>query len=158
MNSLKIYNFIEAYGGKCIELNSAFVSNYNLSKASELQDTDYLLLPLRATKLKVINHMGNFYFKNKDIEYHVHGTGITFTLDEIKYSFEYLPQTNNRNTPIFSISSIYDYMKVVYGYIEQDKFTEVMNELVDKKLITKIDEYGFSFYIPHLELSKNTIQ
>lgn len=156
MNNLKIYNFIESYGARCIKLNFALISNFRLNKISDLQDTsnNYFLLPLRAGKLKIISHLGNFALENKDIEYHIHGTGITFTLDEIKYSFEYFPQVNNNNIPIFSISSIYDYIETIYENIEQDVFMKIMNKLVDDKRIIKIYEHGFSFYIPELEVTQ----
>lgn len=158
MNYHKLYNEIKEYALKCVFYNERLIISYQLQNIPELIDYNHFVLPIAAVKKKIIIYKDFFTVNQTDVEYHIHGTGVTFTFDEIRYSFQYFPQIENKNIPIFSISSIYDYMKVVYGYIEQDKFTEVMNELVDEKLITKIDEHGFSFYIPELELSKNTIQ
>ncbi|WP_294281695.1 hypothetical protein [uncultured Chryseobacterium sp.] len=147
MNYVKIYKFIENYKTKCVELNSALILNFNLNKLPELQGTDYFILPLRANKLKVINHIDNFCIEDKNIRYHIHGAGMTFTCDEIMYSFEYLPRVNNKNIPIFSVSSIYDYIKIVYRHIEQYEFLEIINNFIQEKLLIKIDEHTFSFYI-----------
>lgn len=158
MNYHKLYNEIKEYALKCVCYNEHLIINYQLQNIPELSDYNHFVLPIAAVKKRLIVYRNFFSVNQTNIEYHVHGTGVTFTFNKIRYSFQYFPKIGNENIPIFSISSVYDYIKIVYGYIEQDKFTEIMNELVDEKLITKIDEYGFSFYIPKLELSKNIIQ
>lgn len=150
MNYHKLYNEIKEYAFKCMSYNEHLILDYQLQNIPELSGYNHFVLPIAAVKKKIIIYKGFFSINHTIVEYHLHGTGVTFTFNEIRYSFQYFPQIGNENIPIFSISPIYDYIKIVFGYIEQDKFTGIMNKLVDEKLIIKIDEVGFSFYIPHL--------
>lgn len=157
MDNSKIYNFIESYGAKCIKLNFALISNFKLNEILELQDVNHFVLPLRAGKLKIISHVGNFILENEDVEYHIHGTGITFTINEIKYSFNFEP-IKESILPVFSISSLYDYITLVYKKMNHNDFTAIINQLVEKRLLVNIHENVLSYYIPQLELSKNNYQ
>lgn len=154
MKNLNIYNSIEFYGSKCIELNSVLISKFSLNTNSDLQDINYLLLPFRASRLKIINYKGSFISENQSVEYHIHGTGITFYLNEIKYSFNFEP-INGNIQPIFSISSLYDYITLIYKKMDHNDFTEIIAQLIDKKLLINIHEKAMSYYIPKLELPKD---
>lgn len=157
MKNSKIYNLIESYGTKCIELNFGLISNLKLNENSDLKDINYFLLPLRASKLKIINHIGSFILQNKNVEYHIHGTGITFYLNEIKYSFNLEPTNPKNIQPIFSISELYDYIILFFEEMNHNKFIEIITQFVNEGLLVKVHEDVLSYYIPHLELSKNVI-
>jgi len=157
MDNSKIYNFIESYGIKCVKLNFALISYYKLNEISDLQDINHFALPLRANRLKMISHLGNFILENQDVQYHIHGTGITFTINEIEYSFNFEPIKENI-LPVFSISSLYDYITIVYKKVSHNDFTVIINQLVEKRLLINIHENVLSYYIPHLEFPKNNYQ
>ena len=157
MGTSKIYNFIESYGAKCIKLNFALISNFNLNVILDLQDINHFALPLRASNLKIISHVGNFILENEDVEYHIHGTGITFTINEIKYSFNIEP-VKEKILPVFSISSLYDYITLVYKKMSHNDFTAVINQLVEERLLINIHQNVLSYYLPQLEFSKNNYQ
>lgn len=155
MNNLNIYNSIEFYGSKCIELNFALISKFGLNTNSDLQNIDYLLLPFRASRLKIINYKGSFILGNQNLEYHIHGTGITFNLNEVRYSFNFEP-INGHITPVFSISSLYDYIILVYKKIDHKDFTNAITQLTDEGLLINIHEKAMSYYIPQLEYKNNS--
>lgn len=157
MDNSKIYNFIESYGAKCIKLNFALISNFKLNEILDLQDINHFILPIRASKLKIIGHVGNFILENENVEYHIHGTGITFTVNEIKYSFNFEP-IKESILPVFSISSLYDYITLVYKKMNHNDFAAIINQLVGKRLLINIHENVLSYYIPQLEFSKNNYQ
>ncbi|WPO81907.1 hypothetical protein SD427_14180 [Chryseobacterium sp. JJR-5R] len=159
MINLKLHNLIKEYALNCIRFNDLLISQFNLNNKNELENTDYFVLPLRAYKLRIIENKKKIKVGNgEQLEYQIHGTGITFIFNNINYSFEYFPRIDDKSIPIFSISTIYEYIKIIYKNIEQEKFIEIINNLVSKELIIKTDESGFSFYLPDLKSSENIIQ
>lgn len=157
MDNSEIYNFIESYGAKCIKLNFALISNFKLNEILDLQDINHFILPQRASKLKIISHVGNIIVENENVEYLIHGTGITFTINKIKYSFNIEP-IKEKILPVFSISSLYDYITLVYKKMSHNDFTAVINQLVEERFLINIHQNVLTYYLPQLEFSKNNYQ
>ncbi|MBK1897371.1 DUF6896 domain-containing protein [Chryseobacterium paridis] len=158
MNNLKLYNLIKEYAANCARFNNLLILKFNLNNRSELENINHFILPLRAAKLKIIEAKKSLVIdNNKELEYHIHGTGITFKFNGLNYSFDYFPVINEQYKMNFSISAIYDFINTISENIEESSFMGLINQLIDKGLITKIYGNGFSFYISDIELSENIV-
>lgn len=152
--TFKLIDWIKKLHHSCIKLNNNLIKHYELDKNEILSNYEYFELPIVAVKHKIIPRQGEFKYGNEQIvNYHIHGTGITFFIEEVKIFFEYYPKISPERKPILGLTKIFDFICSSNPNDDLCNLQEIQNNLVllfQDKTLTRIDENYFEFYLNEL--------
>jgi len=153
LNKNDIINWVKKLNHFCINLNNYLIKFYELDRNELLSDYDFFELPLVAAKHKIIPRQAEIIYdfdNKKNLNYHIHGTGITFFLEEVKIFFEYYPKTSPERKPILGLIKVFDFIFSSNPDENLCTLQEIQDYLIllfqDKTLI-RIDENYFEFYL-----------
>lgn len=134
----------------CMELNASLISFYKLDEYNVLSTYDNFVLPAAAVLHKIIPRQGVFKYKDNVANYHVHGGGITFLVENVKVSFGYFPQLSSNIKPILGLSRIFDFISSSApndDLYDQQFIENNLLILFQDNILTRLYEDYLEFYL-----------
>jgi hypothetical protein len=149
----ELINWIELLQSRCFELNTALIKVNKLDERAELADWNPFSRPARAVRLNLLPRTGIVINDNQALvfTYHIHGTGITIktAIGEVVH-FEYFPQPNLDPRPVLGFWPVQQFISSLRPdsiLCESNFLANLLEELFRDKLLVRIHEAYFSFYL-----------